>query len=105
METSPGPWIGALRHSHDRLRALVEPLDLGQLQRRSYCSEWSIAQVLSHIGSQAEISGLVLNAGLSGQDPPGPDAFSPIWESWNAKDPQAMAPDALSADGASVKRF
>jgi len=27
METSPGPWIGALRRSHDRLRALVEPLD------------------------------------------------------------------------------
>jgi len=105
METSPGPWIGALRHSHDRLRALVGPLDLGQLQQRSYCSEWSIAQVLSHIGSQAEISGLVLNAGLSGQDPPGPDAFIPIWESWNAKDPQAMASDALSADGASVKRF
>ena len=35
METSPGPWIGALRHSHDTLRALVEPLDLGQLQQRS----------------------------------------------------------------------
>ena len=105
METSPGPWIGALRHSQDRLRALVEPLDLGQLQQRSYCSQWSIAQVLSHLGSQAEISALVLDAGLSGQDPPGPDAFIPVWESWNAKDPQAMASDALSASEASVRRF
>jgi len=105
METSPGPWIGALRHSQDRLRALVEPLDLGQLQQRSYCSQWSIAQVLSHLGSQAEISALVLGAGLSGQDPPGPDAFIPVWESWNAKDPQAMASDALSAYEASVRRF
>jgi uncharacterized protein (TIGR03083 family) len=105
METSPGPWIGALRRSHDGLRVLVEPLDLEQLQQRSYCSEWSIAQVLSHIGSQAEISGLVLDAGLSGQDPPGPDAFIPIWESWNAKDPRAMASDALSAYEASVQRF
>ena len=26
MESSPGPWISALRHSHDRLRADVEPL-------------------------------------------------------------------------------
>ena len=105
MQTSPGPWIAALRHSQDRLRALVEPLDLGQLQQRSYCSQWSIAQVLSHLGSQAEISALVLDAGLSGQDPPGPDAFIPVWESWNAKDPQAMASDALSAYEASVRRF
>ena len=26
METSPGPWIGALRQSHDRLQAIVEPI-------------------------------------------------------------------------------
>ena len=58
METSPDPWIGALRHSHDRLQALVGPLDPGQLEQGSYASEWSIAQVLSHLGSQAEIFGL-----------------------------------------------
>jgi len=27
METSPDPWIGELRHSHDRLQGLVAPLD------------------------------------------------------------------------------
>src|SRR6266404_2449775 len=65
METSPAPWIDALRRSHDRLRASVEPLDLGQLEQRSYASEWSIAQVVSHLGSQAEIFGLFLDAGLT----------------------------------------
>lgn len=65
MESSPGPWISALRHSHDRLRAAVEPLGLDQLEQRSYASEWSIAQVLSHLGSQAEIFGLFLDAGLT----------------------------------------
>ena len=55
MESSPGPWISALRHSHDDLRASVEPLGRTQLEQRSYASEWSIAQVLSHLGSQAEI--------------------------------------------------
>ncbi|MGH3200660.1 MAG: maleylpyruvate isomerase family mycothiol-dependent enzyme [Streptosporangiaceae bacterium] len=105
METSPEPWIGTLRHSHDRLQALVEPLGQDQLEQRSYASEWSIAQVLSHLGSGAEIFGLFLEAGLAGQDPPGREAFGPIWNSWNAKDAQAQAADGLRADQATVDRF
>ena len=105
METSPDPWIGALRHSHDRLQALVEPLDLASLEQRSYASEWSIAQVLSHLGSGADIFALFLEAGLAGQDPPGRDAFVPVWNAWNAKDPQAQATDGLRADEAAVERF
>jgi len=105
METSPGPWITALRHSHDRLQALAGPLGADQLQRQSYASEWSIAQVLSHIGSQAEIFGLFLDAGLAGQDPPGPEAFGPIWAVWNAKSPQDQAADALTADETVTARF
>jgi uncharacterized protein (TIGR03083 family) len=105
METSPDAWIGALRHSHDRLRALVEPLGPGQLEQRSYASEWSIAQVLSHLGSQAEIFGLFLDAGLNGQVPPGREDFGAIWEAWNAKDPQTQASDALRADAVILQRF
>src|ERR1700733_10611163 len=105
METSPDPWIGTLRHSHDRLQALVEPLGQDQLEQRSYASEWSIAQVLSHLGSGAEIFGLFLAAGLTGQDPPGREAFGPIWEVWNAKSPQAQAADALRADAVTLARF
>jgi len=105
METSPDLWIGELRRSHDRLRALVEPLDLAHLEQRSYASEWSIAQVLSHLGSGAEIFGLFLDAGLTGQDPPGRDAFVPVWNAWNARDPQAQAADGLRADEALVERF
>jgi uncharacterized protein (TIGR03083 family) len=105
METSPGPWIDALRHSHDGLQALVDPLDLSQLRQRSYCSEWSIAQVLSHIGSGAEVWGLWLDAALSGEDPPGGDTFGPIWSIWNAKEPQAQAADGLRADEAALERL
>ena len=105
METSPGPWIDALRHSQERLRAVASPLDADQLRRQSYAAEWSIAQVLSHIGSQAEIFGLFLDAGLSGQDPPGPEAFGPIWETWNAKSPEDQAADALRADEIVTARF
>jgi uncharacterized protein (TIGR03083 family) len=105
METAPAPWIGALRHSHDTLQALVEPLDVERLQEPSYASDWSIAQVLSHLGSQSEMFGLFLEAGLSGQDPPGREAFVPLWEAWNARDPQSQAADALQGDEALVTRF
>ena len=105
METSPDPWISALRNSHDRLQDLAGPLGPDQLEQRSYASEWSIAQVLSHLGSQAEIFGLFLDAGLAGQDPPGREQFPLIWDVWNAKDPQAQAADGLRADEATLQRF
>ena len=105
MQTAPGPWIKALRHSHDRLRAVAGPLGAAELQGQSYPSEWSIAQVLSHLGSQAEIFGMFLDAGLSGQDPPDREAFPPIWAAWNAKSPQEQAADALAADDAVTRRL
>jgi uncharacterized protein (TIGR03083 family) len=105
METRATQWIQALRNSHETLVALVTPLSDAQLQQTSYASEWSIAQVLSHFGSQAEIFGLFLEAGLSGEDPPGRDVFAPIWDSWNARTPRAQADDALQADRTLVEWF
>lgn len=98
METSPAPWINALRSSHDRLQSIAGPLDAGQVAEQSYCTDWSIAQVLSHLGSGAEIFTLFTEAGVSGQEPPGRETFPPIWERWNAKSPQDQAADGLSAD-------
>jgi len=105
METGPDRWIGALRRSHDALRALAGPLTADQLAQRSYCPDWSVAQVFSHLGSQAEAFGLWLDAGLSGQDPPGQDALRPIWAAWNAKAPQAQVADSLQANEKLVERF
>ena len=95
----------ALRHSHDRLRGLVKQLDAEQLGQRSYASEWTIAQVLSHLGSGAELFNLILGAGLHGEDPPGREESAPIWDAWNAKSAQAQAADALAADAALVERL
>jgi len=105
VESSPQAWIGALRRSHDALRATVEPLDEARLRQQSYASDWSIAQVLSHLGSGAEIFGLFLDAGLSGAEPPGGDTFPPIWQAWNERGPQEQATDALATDEVLVKRL
>jgi uncharacterized protein (TIGR03083 family) len=105
MESDPARWITAVRNSHDALRALAGPLTVTQLRRRSYDTEWSIAQVLSHLGSQAEIWGLWLDAGLTGQDPPGTDVIAPIWEAWNARSPQAQAANSLQANETLIRRL
>ena len=58
--------VAALRSSHDRLRALLEPLGPDDLRRPAYPTEWSIAQVASHLGSGARITELAFDAGLAG---------------------------------------
>lgn len=105
MENDPAPFIEALRHSHDSLRALAAPLTDDQLQQGSYCPDWSIAQVLSHLGSQAEIFGLWLDGGLGEQDLPGQDAIPPIWDAWNARSPREQADGSLQANEAFIQRL
>jgi uncharacterized protein (TIGR03083 family) len=98
MPTDPRTVIAALRNSHERLAALVRPLSPEQLRDRSYCSDWNIAQVLSHMGSGAEIGLMMLPAALGQGEPPDREAFPAVWEVWNAKSPEDQAADALAWD-------
>jgi uncharacterized protein (TIGR03083 family) len=98
MESDPRKWIATLRNSHERLSGLVRPLSPEQLRERSFCSDWSIAQVLSHLGSGAEIALLMLPGALGVHEPVSRDAFQPVWDTWNAKSPDDQAADALAAD-------
>jgi uncharacterized protein (TIGR03083 family) len=98
MERDPHVWIAALRNSHERLASLVSPLTPEQLRGPAYPTEWSTAQVLSHLGSGAEISLLTLPSALGQAGPVDRDAFPPIWDVWNAKSPDDQAADGLSSD-------
>lgn len=80
--------VGALRRSHEHLTALVTPLSTADLGRPSFCDEWPISQVLSHLGSQAEILGTFLTAARAGEPEPGFDTFPPVWDRWNALSPE-----------------
>ena len=105
METDPRPWLSALRRSQDKLAARTAGLDASELRRDSYCADWSVAQVLSHLGSQAEIFGLFVDAGLSGSEAPGQDQFPPIWDAWNSRTPEAQAADGIAANEQFVRRL
>jgi uncharacterized protein (TIGR03083 family) len=104
METDPHPWIRALRHSQDRLASIVQPLTLEQLSGPSYHS-WTIAQVLGHLGSQAEIFQGWITAALEGIAPPGPQTMQPIWGVWNARSPEEQARDSIADNERLVRRF
>jgi len=94
--------VGALRASVDRLHALASGLDDAQLVSQSYCNDWSIAQVLSHLGSGAVISLRGLQDLRSGTATP--DEFNQsVWDEWNAKSPASQIADALVADEAFVR--
>jgi uncharacterized protein (TIGR03083 family) len=98
-------WLAAVRRSHDTLASLVGKLDASTLTGPSACSEWTVAQVLSHLGSQAEIFSLFVDAGLAGGDPPSRDVFGPIWDAWNSRSPEAQAADSVTANEALVARL
>ena len=86
-----------LRESSNRLHALVAPLDDAALERPAYPSEWSIADVLSHIGSGAVIMRRRLQDAIAREATP--DDFAPeVWDAWNTKSPRGKADDALVAD-------
>ena len=85
--------VPPLRSSVARLHELVRGLDVDQLENPSYDSDWSIADVLSHLGSSAEMMRQRLQDARAGVETT-PDA-QPIWDEWNAKTPRAKADDAL----------
>ncbi|MGH8981076.1 MAG: maleylpyruvate isomerase N-terminal domain-containing protein [Acidimicrobiales bacterium] len=101
--SNPEPWLDALAGSHDRLCDIVGGLGVDGLRRRSYCDDWTIAQVLSHLGSGAEIFQATLDAALAGDEPPGSDTFPAIWDRWNAMTPEQQAEEFVSTDGALVE--
>ena len=94
MEQDPLVWIAALRSGHDRLAEFVAGASADDLARRSMATEWSVAQVLSHLGSGAEI-------GLAGRTGEAIENEA-VWARWNAKRPDDMASSFVEADEALV---
>jgi len=91
--------LEALHGSVERLRTVVDGLDAEALATQAYPTEWTVADVLSHLGSGAVILRRRLEDTLAGVDTPD-DAAPAVWDVWNAKTPVAQAADAVVADRA-----
>ncbi|TDV49752.1 maleylpyruvate isomerase family mycothiol-dependent enzyme [Actinophytocola oryzae] len=81
--------ISALRAEHDVLAALVASLTDDQLAAPSGASEWTVAQVVSHLGSGAEI-GRAPIARAAGETVAVEDNQT-IWARWDGSTPRAQA--------------
>jgi len=90
MEDDPRVWIAALRSGHDRLTAHVVGASAGDFVAPSMCADWTVGQVLSHLGSGAEIGlATVDGAAIDNQE---------VWARWDALDPGAAATAFVDAD-------
>lgn len=94
----------ALHRSHDRLSSHVSALGPDEVSGPSYDTGWTVADVLSHLGSGAEIFTLLLDAGLDGRPAPEFAEFSAVWDAWNARTPQAQAADSLAVNATFLER-
>ena len=105
MNGDPRTWIATLRRSHDNLVRIAGPMTPDQVREQSFCRDWTNAQVLSHLGSGAEISLMGLPGALGEGPPVSRDAFPAVWDTWNAKSPDDQAADALASDEQHVQRL
>ena len=90
--------IAVLRSEHDTLAGVVAALSTEQLTGPSGASDWTVADVLSHLGSGAEITLAGLRAALGEAAEPGPDFNQSVWDRWNGLSPALQATGWRAAD-------
>jgi len=92
-------WLAAVDDSSRRLRNLVAGMGDAELGAPSYAAGWSVAQVLSHLGSAAEIgTGLLRRAVAGDASAPTSADTAPVWDRWNAMVPSAQRAQWVAAD-------
>lgn len=96
--------IGTPRAIHDDLATVVPGLSEVQLSGPSGASEWPVAQVLSHLGSGAELALAGLTATVSWVPAPAPEFNQTVWDRWNTIGPRDPAAGFLRHDAALVRR-
>ncbi len=97
--------ISALRSTHDELAAVVRGLSDEQLNAPSGAAEWPVAQVLSHLGSGAEIGRATLRAATGEGEAPGDGFNQAVWDRWNAMSRREQADGFLTSDAELVASF
>ncbi|WP_250035019.1 maleylpyruvate isomerase family mycothiol-dependent enzyme [Paractinoplanes maris] len=105
MTTLADRTIAALRAEHDGLVSALGAFTPDQLTGPSGASDWTVAQVYSHLGSGAEIALAAFRAELGEAETPGPDFNQSVWDRWNALSAEAQAAGWRTSDEALVAAF
>jgi hypothetical protein len=105
MNPAAPAWVAALRGSHERLRALAGRLTRDQLMWPAYPQDWTIAQVMAHLGAGAEVFIGRVNAVRAGGSDPGRDEYESTWLAWSAKSADDQATDSIATNQRLVELF
>src|SRR5262245_18968873 len=105
MNPAATAWVAALRGTHERLRTLVGRLTRFQLTGRAYPEDWTIAQVMAHLGAGAEAFIGRIDAVRAGAPDPGRDAYDAIRQAWSERSPQDQATEAIAVNQRLVELF
>lgn len=98
MTTQADIVIEALHAGDDQLAPLVRSFTPEQLREPTGDGQWTLAQVLSHLGSGAVITRKGLEAALAAAPHPGQESNQAVWAQWDAMEPQEQADGFLAAD-------
>src|SRR6185437_13738836 len=105
MNPAAPAWVAALRGSHERLRALMGTLSPDQLMSPAYPQDWTIAQVMGHLGAGAEVFIGRVNAVRAVESDPGRDEYESTRLAWSAKSPDDQATDSIVTNQRLVELF
>ena len=97
--------LATLAASHSRLKAILSRLGGEAAETPSYDEGWNVGAVMSHLGSGAQIFGMIVAAGVQGGEAPSAREFAPLWDEWNAKPSARQVRDGIVADAAFVDQL
>jgi uncharacterized protein (TIGR03083 family) len=89
-----------MRRSHDEMVPTVEAFSAEELGAQSGSSEWTVAAVLSHLGSAAEIGRNTLANRKADMA-----AAQSVWDRWNAMTPETQAANFVVSDRELVEAY
>jgi uncharacterized protein (TIGR03083 family) len=95
--------IAALRIGYDELAGREFSDD--DLARTSGASEWDVSQVLSHLGSGAEIMTATIREAFDGKPALGSDFNHSVWDRWNAMSRRQRAEEFVEKNETLVALF
>jgi uncharacterized protein (TIGR03083 family) len=95
--------VAVLRTLHDRLAGTAADLSPEALRTRSYATEWTVADVLSHLGSGAELTLLRLDS--EEEDGPSQEDMAAVWATWDTREPEQQAVEGVAAEARLVERL
>jgi uncharacterized protein (TIGR03083 family) len=90
-QTNPYPRIKAYeRHEIERLDRYLQAMDAEGWREQSYCADWQVYQVASHIGSGSRIGGLRIQAWVGGGPAVTRETMQGIWGHFDSLSPDQM---------------